>query len=75
VHLENLAAAALMREDAADNYFLLGMMLRFDGEHERAEKFLAKAVGLSPAIRPALARFLPAEEAESPVSLVSGDEI
>jgi tetratricopeptide (TPR) repeat protein len=74
VHLENLAAAALMRADVADNYFLLGLMLRFDGEHERAEKFLAKAAALSPAMRTAVARFVP-EMAERPVSLESGDEI
>lgn len=74
VHLENLAAAALMREDVADNYFLLGLMLRFDGEHERAEKFLAKAAALSPSMRTAVAKFLP-DTTERPVSLESGDDI
>lgn len=47
VHLENLAAAALMAEDVADNYFLLGLMLRFNGEEERAEKFFTKAITLA----------------------------
>lgn len=74
VHLENLAAAALMNEEVADNYFLLGLMLRFDGEHERAEKFLAKAASLSPAMRIAVAAFLP-DAKERPVSLPLGDEI
>lgn len=75
VHLDNLAASALMREDDADNYFLLGLMLRFDGEHERAEKFLAKAASLSPAMRTALAAFLPDDDKERTVSLEVGDEI
>jgi tetratricopeptide (TPR) repeat protein len=74
VHLENLAAAALMREDVADNYFLLGLMLRFNGEHERAEKFLAKATALSPAMRTAVAALLP-DARLHPVSLEIGDEI
>jgi tetratricopeptide (TPR) repeat protein len=74
VHLENLAAAALMREDVADNYFLLGLMLRFDGENERAERFLAKAASLSPAMRTAVVAILP-DAKERPVSLPLGDEI
>ena len=74
VHLENLAAAALMREDVADNYFLLGLMLRFDGEHDRAAKFLAKAVSLSPAMRSTLVALLP-DAKERPVSIEVGDEI
>lgn len=63
-----------MREDVADNYFLLGLMLRFDGENERAEKFLAKAVSLSPAMRTAVVALLPDTKAR-PVSLDVGDEI
>lgn len=71
VHLENLAAAALMHEDSADSYFLLGLMLRFEGEHDRAEKFFAKAASLSPETRRSLARLLPAA-AEEHVSLDLG---
>lgn len=79
VHLENLAAAALMDEDSADSYLLLGLMLRFDGESDRAEKFFAKAAALSPEVGKSVAAFLPAkplvaEFKETPVSLALGDE-
>jgi tetratricopeptide (TPR) repeat protein len=74
MHLENLAAAALTHEDSADNYFLLGLMLRFDGEHDRAEKFFTKAAALSPETRRSLARLLP-EAKEEPVSFELGGEI
>ena len=73
--MENLAAAALMREDVADNYFLLGLMLRFNGEGERADKFLAKAASLSRDLSVTLAKLPPAEVAARPVSLLVGDEI
>ena len=79
VHLENLAASALMHEDSADTYLLLGLMLRFDGESERAEKFFVKAAALSPEVGKSITVFLPArpsptELRETPVSLVLGDE-
>jgi len=74
VHLENLAAAALMREEDANNYFLLGLMLRFDGESDRAEKFLAKAAALSATMRASIAA-LRSEPVERTVSLPLGDEI
>jgi hypothetical protein len=72
-HIENLAAAALT-DDSADAYFLLGLMLRFDGQPARAEKFFAKAASLSPETRKAVASLLPVEMTE-PVSLEIGDEI
>ncbi len=78
VHLENLAAAALIDESSPDAYFLLGLMLRFSGDSARAEKFFAKAASLAPEIAPLLARFEtkpPAATDEVPVSLELGDEI
>jgi tetratricopeptide (TPR) repeat protein len=47
-HLENLAALATMNSKDADAYYLLGVMLKYNGESERAEKFFSQAwkVGL-----------------------------
>jgi len=75
VHLENLAAAGLMHEDSADNYLLLGLMLRYDGQRDRAEKFLAKAAALSPDVGRSLVAFRDDKSDEHPVSLVIDDEI
>jgi len=75
VHLENLAAMALMREDSPDSYFLLGLMLHFGGEDKRAEKFFARAAELSAETREAVAGFLPVRLKEAPVSFASRDEI
>ena len=63
-----------MREESADSYFLLGLMLRYDGQTDRAEKFLAKAAALSTEDRSAIAG-LTSPATEVPVSLVVGDEI
>jgi hypothetical protein len=73
VHLENLAAEALMKEESADAYFLLGMMLHFDGDSARADKFFAKAVELSPDTGAALAALR--STSETPVSVKLSDGI
>lgn len=75
IHLESLAAAGLTNKDSADVYFLLGLMLRFDGHATRAEKFFVHAAALSPETRTALARLLPVEAEERVVSYTEGDEI
>lgn len=78
VHMENLAAAATMDDHNADAYFLLGVMLRYNGESERANRFFAKAATLSRDLMAPVAVFVPeikAKEAEVPVSVELGDEI
>jgi hypothetical protein len=42
-HLEGLARGALADRDSADHLFLIGLMLHFDGQGERAKKFFTQA--------------------------------
>lgn len=51
-HLDQLAKAALRRPDSPDMWLLVGTFLWFDGQSERAGKFLAKAQTLSRSERP-----------------------
>lgn len=51
-HLDRLAKAALGRPDDPEMWLLVGTFLWFDGQSERAEKFLAKAQTLSRSERP-----------------------
>jgi len=46
-HLEALAAEALRSTINSDPYFLIGVMLHYDGQPERAQKFFARAAALS----------------------------
>ena len=47
-HLDSLAAAAMAKPDDGSLLFALGVMLHFDGQADRAQKFFAKASNLSP---------------------------
>jgi tetratricopeptide (TPR) repeat protein len=46
-HLEALAGHALERSESSDPYFLLGVMLTYDNQRERAEKFFDRAADLA----------------------------
>lgn len=46
-HLEGLARGALANRTSGDHLFLVGLMLHFDGQTERAKKFFARAEKLS----------------------------
>lgn len=47
-HFDALAAAAIARPNDAPLLFSLGVLLHFDGQLDRAEKFFARASSLSP---------------------------
>lgn len=46
-HIELLAKNALTNRTGADNFFLLGLLLHFDGQQERAIKFFKQAEKLT----------------------------
>jgi tetratricopeptide (TPR) repeat protein len=56
LHLENLAAVALAKGENADAHYLLGVLLRYNGEETRAEKFFAEAHRLNSGLRSAPVR-------------------
>lgn len=58
MHLERLAEWTLAHARSPEGYFLLGLMLHFDGQPERAEKFLLYAGGLSLTMRDLVAGLL-----------------
>ena len=77
-HLEALAGHALERSDSSDPFFLLGVFLTYDGQHERAEKFFARAADLAgisgghiAAFEPAGAPVVAARPVEMPIAVVS----
>lgn len=45
-HIDGLAKVALADRDDPDNFFLLGLLLHFDGQQERAKKFFEQAARL-----------------------------
>ncbi len=45
-HLEQLAEHALSHSRDANAYFLVGLFLKYDGQHSRATKFFERAVSL-----------------------------
>lgn len=45
-HVESLAGAALQAAGEPDLYFLIGVYLHFDGQHDRAQKFFRQAAEL-----------------------------
>jgi len=61
-HLDALARTALGDSQNADNWFLVGMFLHFDGQSKRAQTFLQKAVELERRDTRYLAPFLSAPE-------------
>ena len=46
-HVDALAKSALIDRGNADHFFLLGVLLHFDGQPERAKKFFERAVKLT----------------------------
>ena len=77
-HLEALAGHALERSGSSDPYFLLGVFLTYDGQHERAEKFFERAADLAGISGGHIAAFEPldgpiiaARPVEVPVAVVS----
>jgi tetratricopeptide (TPR) repeat protein len=50
-HLESLAAVALSDSRNADSHYLLGVLLRYNGESERAAKFFAAAAKIESEFR------------------------
>lgn len=62
MHLERLAEWTLAHQHSPDGYFLIGLTLWYDGEVERAVKFLRRAGDLSLVMRDLVAGLM-AEEA------------
>ncbi len=58
-HLESLAGWALSRGDTSEPYFLMGVQLHYDAQHDRANKFFARAVELSGPANGYLVAFAP----------------
>ncbi|MCA9270598.1 MAG: tetratricopeptide repeat protein, partial [Planctomycetales bacterium] len=46
-HIDALARSALIDRGNPDHYFLIGLMLHFDGQRERAVRFFEKAESLA----------------------------
>ena len=55
---ESLAQAATAQPDDGDLLFLLGVILYFDGQPDRAKPFFQRAHNLNPADRANIAAFL-----------------
>lgn len=65
-HMESLAGWALEHGDSSDAYFLLGVSLAYDGQMDRAVKFMRRAADLAGVGGGHVAPFV-ADEAEPPV--------
>jgi len=59
-HLDGLAKSALIDRGNPDHFFLLGVMLHFDGQQERAKKFFDRADKLAGGDNDHIAAFLEA---------------
>jgi tetratricopeptide (TPR) repeat protein len=59
LHFESLAEWALAHTDSPDAWLLVGVQLYFDGQHDRAQKFFARATALDAAATRYLAVFAP----------------
>lgn len=62
-HLESLAGWALTRGDSSEPYFLMGVQLYYDGQHERAARFFSRATELAGPTGGHLVAFAPAAPA------------
>jgi hypothetical protein len=62
-HLESLAGWALARGDSSEPYFLMGVQLYYDGQHERAARFFSRAAELAGPTGGHLLAFVPAAHA------------
>ncbi len=58
LHLEDLARAGLDRPRDADVMLLIGLFLYYDGQADRAERFLRQAMDLDPTLTGSVSRYL-----------------
>lgn len=64
MHLERLAEWTLAHQRSPDGYFLIGLMLWYDGQSERAEKFLRRSGDLSLVMRDLVAGLVAEDEVD-----------
>jgi tetratricopeptide (TPR) repeat protein len=71
-HLDMLAATALGSPDDADLLFVLGVFLHFDGQADRARKFLERSAALSTGHGDYVRPFLEVGRAPLPIDATAG---
>ena len=64
MHLERLAEWTLAHQRSPDGYFLIGLILWYDGQSERAEKFLRRSGDLSLVMRDLVAGLVAEDEVD-----------